>query len=133
MADAIQEPEGGIDNTLAAAVAQVREQVAASEAEAEADGPAAAADVETAEAIADVVETVAADEAAEEAAAAEAIEEVVEAVAADEAEIETAAAADRGDSLGAATQALRAPEVRPAMKARIVSRKRIRSGREART
>jgi small subunit ribosomal protein S1 len=33
MADAVQEPEGGIDNTLAAAFAQVREQVAASEEE----------------------------------------------------------------------------------------------------
>jgi small subunit ribosomal protein S1 len=31
MSDAVQEPEGGIDNTLAAAFAQVREQVAASE------------------------------------------------------------------------------------------------------
>jgi small subunit ribosomal protein S1 len=31
MADAVQEPEGGIDNTLAAAFAQVRQQVAASE------------------------------------------------------------------------------------------------------
>ncbi|HWP61975.1 MAG TPA: 30S ribosomal protein S1 [Candidatus Binatia bacterium] len=31
-ADAVQEPEGGIDNTLAAAFAQVREQVAAAEA-----------------------------------------------------------------------------------------------------
>jgi small subunit ribosomal protein S1 len=31
MADAVQEPEGGIDNTLAAAFAQVREQFAASE------------------------------------------------------------------------------------------------------
>jgi small subunit ribosomal protein S1 len=38
--DAVQEPEGGIDNTLAAAFAQVREQLAASEAEGE---PAAAA------------------------------------------------------------------------------------------
>jgi small subunit ribosomal protein S1 len=36
MADAVQEPEGGIDNTLAAAFAQVREQVAASEEEARA-------------------------------------------------------------------------------------------------
>ena len=36
MSDAIQEPEGGIDNTLAAAFAQVREQVAASEEEARA-------------------------------------------------------------------------------------------------
>jgi len=33
MADAVQEPEGGIDNTLAAAFAQIRQQVAASEAE----------------------------------------------------------------------------------------------------
>jgi small subunit ribosomal protein S1 len=31
MSDAVQEPEGGIDNTLAAAFAQVREQVAATE------------------------------------------------------------------------------------------------------
>src|SRR4029078_7926317 len=30
-ADAVQEPEGGIDNTLAAAFAQVRDQLAASE------------------------------------------------------------------------------------------------------
>jgi small subunit ribosomal protein S1 len=36
IADAVQEPEGGIDNTLAAAFAQVREQVAASEEEARA-------------------------------------------------------------------------------------------------
>jgi small subunit ribosomal protein S1 len=36
MSDAVQEPEGGIDNTLAAAFAQVREQVAASEEEARA-------------------------------------------------------------------------------------------------
>ena len=33
MADAVQEPEGGIDNTLAAAFAQVRQQMAAAEAE----------------------------------------------------------------------------------------------------
>lgn len=49
MADAVQEPEGGIDNTLAAAFAQIRQQVAASEAEARAEDavapevPAAAA------------------------------------------------------------------------------------------
>jgi small subunit ribosomal protein S1 len=52
MADAVQEPEGGIDNTLAAAFAQVREQVAASE-EARAkssddDSPAAVAEPEAA-------------------------------------------------------------------------------------
>jgi len=107
MADAVQEPEGGIDNTLAAAFAQVRDQLAASE---EAREAASTADVETepeaaapaasatedqaAEAVAEIVETVAADEAAEETAAAGAIEEIVEAVAADEAELETAAAAE---------------------------------------
>ena len=61
MADAVQEPEGGIDNTLAAAFAQVRDQLAASEEarvasspddapQAEADDAAAAtaAEVETA-------------------------------------------------------------------------------------
>ena len=42
MSDAVQEPEGGIDNTLAAAFAQVREQVAASEQAARTDEPAAA-------------------------------------------------------------------------------------------
>ena len=73
MSDAVQEPEGGIDNTLASAFAQVRQQLAAAEVD-------------------DVVETVAADEAAEEAAAAEAIEEIVETVAADEAAEEAAAA-----------------------------------------
>ncbi len=41
--DAVQEPEGGIDNTLAAAFAQVREQVAAAEA-AESGDPATATD-----------------------------------------------------------------------------------------
>jgi small subunit ribosomal protein S1 len=47
-ADAIQEPEGGIDNTLAAAFAQVREQVAAAEAAETADEePATAQAVET--------------------------------------------------------------------------------------
>jgi small subunit ribosomal protein S1 len=42
MSDAVQEPEGGIDNTLAAAFAQVREQVAASEQAARTDEPAPA-------------------------------------------------------------------------------------------
>ncbi|HEV8402966.1 MAG TPA: 30S ribosomal protein S1 [Candidatus Limnocylindrales bacterium] len=73
MSDAVQEPEGGIDNTLASAFAQVRQQLAAAEVD-------------------DVVETVAADEAAEEAAATEAVEEIVETVAADEAAEEAAAA-----------------------------------------
>jgi small subunit ribosomal protein S1 len=57
MADAVQEPEGGIDNTLAAAFAQVREQVAASE-EARAktsdddDTPAAVSEPEAPQAVA---------------------------------------------------------------------------------
>jgi small subunit ribosomal protein S1 len=72
MSDAVQEPEGGIDNTLASAFAQVRQQLAAAEVD-------------------DVVETVKADEAAEEAAASDAIEEIAETVAADEAAEESAA------------------------------------------
>ena len=88
MSDAVQEPEGGIDNTLASAFAQVRQQLAAAEigetAEA-VDAVEAAEEAEAADAIEEIVETVAADEAAEEAAATEAIEEIVEAVVADEA------------------------------------------------
>jgi small subunit ribosomal protein S1 len=41
MADAVQEPEGGIDNTLASAFAQIRAQVAESEAKASGEGEAA--------------------------------------------------------------------------------------------
>ncbi len=48
MSDAVQEPEGGIDNTLASAFAQVREQLAASEGDdvvaAPSDTPAATSD-----------------------------------------------------------------------------------------
>jgi small subunit ribosomal protein S1 len=40
MTDAVQEPEGGIDNTLASAFAQIRAQVAESEAKAAGDEPA---------------------------------------------------------------------------------------------
>ena len=48
--DAVQEPEGGIDNTLAAAFAQVREQVAAAEAaETATDEPEAVAETATEE------------------------------------------------------------------------------------
>jgi small subunit ribosomal protein S1 len=95
MSDAIQEPEGGIDNTLASAFAQVRQQLAAAEVEEIAEGVAADEAVEEAaatEQVEQVAETVAADEAAEEAAAAEAIEEVAETVAADEAAEEAIAA-----------------------------------------
>ena len=49
MTDAVQEPEGGIDNTLASAFAQIRAQVAESEAKAAVDpAPAAEAPAETA-------------------------------------------------------------------------------------
>jgi small subunit ribosomal protein S1 len=87
MSDAIQEPEGGIDNTLASAFAQVRQQLAAAEGEAEGEIVAEAVEAE-----AEVVETVAEVEAVEEAVAAEEIEEIVEAVAADETVLEAVAA-----------------------------------------
>ena len=108
---AIQEPEGGIDNTLAAAFAQVRQQMAASEgdgasaaietvepeppaAEAPAaEAPAAEAPAEEPLTASDVVDAVAADEADEEAAAAEEIAELQDAAAANEAN-EAPAAAD---------------------------------------
>jgi small subunit ribosomal protein S1 len=95
MSDAIQEPEGGIDNTLASAFAQVRQQLAAAEVEEIAQGVAADEAVEEAaatEQVEQIAETVAADETAEEAAAAEAIDEVAETVAADEAAEEAIAA-----------------------------------------
>ncbi len=44
MSDAVQEPEGGIDNTLASAFAQVREQLAASEGDDVLDAPVAETD-----------------------------------------------------------------------------------------
>jgi small subunit ribosomal protein S1 len=73
MSDAVQEPEGGIDNTLASAFAQVRQQLAAAEVD-------------------DVVEQVAQDETAEEAAATAQIESIADDLAADEVSEETAAA-----------------------------------------
>ena len=68
--DAVQEPEGGIDNTLAAAFAQVREQVAAAEAaessdETSIEAPEAAAEAATEEPEA-VAETAVAETATEE-------------------------------------------------------------------
>jgi small subunit ribosomal protein S1 len=87
MSDAIQEPEGGIDNTLASAFAQVRQQLAAAEVEEIAQGVEADEAVEEAAAadqVEQIAETVAADETAEEAAAAAAIQDVVDTVASDE-------------------------------------------------
>ncbi len=75
MSDAVQEPEGGIDNTLASAFAQVRQQLAAAEVD-------------------QVKAQLAAEERAEEADASDAIEAVVEEVAAAEAVLEAEAAAE---------------------------------------
>ena len=82
MSDAVQEPEGGIDNTLASAFAQVRQQLAEAEGE---DVTATVADealeAAASEDIAEIVEAVAEDEATLEATAAEDIAEIVETVA----------------------------------------------------
>jgi small subunit ribosomal protein S1 len=60
MSDAVQEPEGGIDNTLASAFAQVRQQLAAAEGgdepTAQADAPGAEVDAPDAEAQAEAPE-----------------------------------------------------------------------------
>ncbi len=57
MSDAVQEPEGGIDNTLASAFAQVRQQLAAAEgADGDTEATASEAPVET-DTVPDVVET----------------------------------------------------------------------------
>jgi len=85
MSDAVQEPEGGIDNTLASAFAQVRQQLAAAEVDEVTENLAADEDVEEAaasEAIEDVVANVVADETALEAEAAVEVERLVDAAAA---------------------------------------------------
>jgi ribosomal protein S1 len=99
MAQAVQEPEGGIDNTLAAAFAQVRQQVAEQESQraqrerTESAVVAVAVAVE-AEAVAAEAEAVAA------VAAVEAEEAVIEAVVAEEiAEEAVAEAAIAGDAV----------------------------------
>jgi len=126
---AIQEPEGGIDNTLAAAFAQVRQQIAeqdaadaagtSSEAEAvveaaQAVKAEAVADAVEAEAVAEVAEAVEAGAAAEavadveQAAEAEAVAEVAEAVkeAAESEAVADAAAAEEATTPEQATAAL---------------------------
>ncbi|MFL5675987.1 MAG: 30S ribosomal protein S1 [Chloroflexota bacterium] len=98
MSDAVQEPEGGIDNTLASAFAQVRQQLAAAEVDDVVERVAedeAAEEEAAATRIDDVVETVAEDHAIEEAFATARIDEVVETVIVDEALEEQAA----GESL----------------------------------
>jgi small subunit ribosomal protein S1 len=75
MADAVQEPEGGIDNTLAAAFAQVRQQLAAAEAAEEAPEAKAAEEAPEAKAAEEAPEA----KAAEEAPGAKAVEQAPEA------------------------------------------------------
>ena len=101
MSDAVQEPEGGIDNTLASAFAQVRQQLAAAEVDEVVDELATEEAVEEAVAadrIEAVTETVAEDEAIEDAFAADKVAGVVETVAEDEA-IEEAFAADKIETI----------------------------------
>jgi small subunit ribosomal protein S1 len=117
MSDAVQEPEGGIDNTLASAFAQVREQLAAAEGgdsegvtdeavgasspEPEADVAEAVAETET-----EVPETVVADATAE-AEPAETVAEAPEAVA--DVAAETATEAAEPEAVAEAPEAVAEP------------------------
>jgi small subunit ribosomal protein S1 len=115
MADAVQEPEGGIDNTLAAAFAHVRAQVAESEARAAgeastAEAPAEAAAEAPAEAPAEAVAEAPAEapaEAAAEAVAEAPAEAVAEAPA--EAAAEAPAPAKAHKTRAAKAEAIEAP------------------------
>jgi small subunit ribosomal protein S1 len=78
MSDAVQEPEGGIDNTLASAFAQVRQQLAAAEGE-DVEAPTAEAEAEAPEAEAPEAVVAAEPEAEAPTAEAEAPEAVAEA------------------------------------------------------
>jgi small subunit ribosomal protein S1 len=104
MSDAVQEPEGGIDNTLASAFAQVRQQLA----EAEGSTPAADTAATIAEESAAEVEAPAADaeEAAIEAEAPAAEVEPAEAAPAAEAETAEAAPAAEAETAEAETAVL---------------------------
>ena len=86
MSDAVQEPEGGIDNTLASAFAQVREQLAAAEGGDATDGAAA-------------------DDTVSETIAAEPNEAVAETIAPDDTEVAEATA----DATPAVTEVEEAP------------------------
>ncbi|MBA2755935.1 MAG: 30S ribosomal protein S1 [Chloroflexi bacterium] len=122
MSDAVQEPEGGIDNTLASAFAGVRQQLAAAETTDDApsaqadtpettddapsaqadtpettdDAPSAQADTpettEPVDAVAEVIDTVVENELALESAAGAEIARLADAAAANEANLEPAAA-----------------------------------------
>jgi small subunit ribosomal protein S1 len=116
--DAVQEPEGGIDTTLAAAFAGVREQLARAEAEDDVDGGAAdvadapAADAEVEAPVAEVAEAPAAE--ADEAPAAEAEaapDAEAEAPEAEAPEAEVAEPAPEPETaVEAAAEAVTAPE-----------------------
>jgi small subunit ribosomal protein S1 len=107
MSDAVQEPEGGIDNTLASAFAQVRQQLAAAEGGESAETAEQALEeaqvAEAAEAVAEAV--------APEAEAAEASAPAVEEEPAVEAEAEPEAVAE------AVVEAVGEPEAEPAPEA----------------
>jgi small subunit ribosomal protein S1 len=110
MSDAVQEPEGGIDNTLASAFAQVRQQLAAAEVDGVVETVAEDEVIEeafAADKVEAVIETVAEDHAVEEEAAAETIEMIQATVAEDEATLETEATAevDRLADVAAANEA----------------------------
>jgi small subunit ribosomal protein S1 len=114
-ADAVQEPEGGIDTTLAAAFAGVREQLARAEAEDEETDTEATAEPETEAAVADAPAadetevTAAAPEAPETAAAEEAPEAVIEPEEAPAAAEEAPAAAEEPAAEPTAEPAAEAP------------------------
>ncbi len=101
--DALSEPEGGIDTTLAAAFAQVRDQLAA--AEAADDDPAAVAAAADEVAVESVAEAVVDDAAADDAVAAAVVDEsvaeeaVAEAVVAEEIAEEAVAEAEVADEV----------------------------------
>ncbi len=108
MSDAVQEPEGGIDNTLASAFAQVRQQLAAAE---DGDAPATEqfdATAEAAEAPTAEIETATAEAATEEPTAEAATEEPTAEAATEEPTAEAATgdidAAATGDIDAAATE-----------------------------
>jgi small subunit ribosomal protein S1 len=135
VADAVQEPEGGIDNTLAAAFAQVRQQLEAAEA-AEAVTPEPALEAVAEEA---VTEAVIADEVAEEAVAeaaeAEAIAEeaVAEALIADEVAEEAVAEAAEAEGEEAVAEAVVVAEeaVAEAEEAEAVAEEAVAEAEEA--
>jgi small subunit ribosomal protein S1 len=116
MQDAVQEPEGGIDNTLAAAFAHVRAQVAESEARAAGEAPAEAAAEAPAEAAAEAPVEAAAEAPVEAAAEEAGPAKKPRAARAEKAEAaaEEAAAAPTALAPAREAEAVEAPEEAPA-------------------